>query len=300
MTTLDPVTAPAPATTTLDPTVAREAWRLAEPLHAMVYFAPEANERFEALGISPRAGYFASRGGAFGPVGPGPVTASFYNFHPRLVARYLPAVWELTDPAAVIQARLDAASAALTRGLGTETLRSDQVTEAATLIRRAAESAPAHLSGRPLYAAHTDLAWPEEPHLVLWHGQTLLREFRGDGHVAALLFAGLSGLESMVLHTASGEADERFLRTSRGWSQDEWTAAADSLRARGLLADDGLTDEGHTLRAHIEAHTDRLAAPAYEVLGVDGCQRLAELVRPLSRTLVKAGFLAGALPARSN
>ncbi|MEV4642105.1 hypothetical protein AB0J80_32630 [Actinoplanes sp. NPDC049548] len=283
--------------TTLDPAAAREAWRLAEPLHAMVYFVPEATERFEALGISARAGYFAARGGVFGPVGPAPVVATFYNFRPDLVARFLPSTWEIVSPAAAIEARLAAADAALERGLG-DTLRSDEVAEAASLARRAAESATAHLAGRPLYAAHTELEWPKEPHLVLWHAQTLLREFRGDGHVAALLLAGLSGLQSMILHTASGQASGGFLRASRGWSKEEWAAETETLRSQGLMTGDELSDEGRELRARIEAETDRLAAPAYEVLGTDGCVRLAELVRPLSRTLVKAGFLASVAPAR--
>ncbi|MEV6597665.1 hypothetical protein AB0M36_12450 [Actinoplanes sp. NPDC051346] len=284
---------------TLDPMVARDAWRFVEPLHAMVYFVPESAARFEALGISSRAGYFASRGGVFGRVGPGPVIASFYNFHPGLVARFLPEMWEKVSPAAAIEARLAAADAALERGLG-DALRGDEVAEAAALARRAAESATAFMDGRPLFAAHTELEWPKEPHLVLWHAQTLLREFRGDGHVATLLHAGLSGLESMVLHTASGEAQERFLRTSRGWSSQEWAAAGEALRSRGLMTGDALTDEGRALRARIETDTDRLATPAYEVLGVEGCVRLAALARPLSRTLVKAGFLAGALPSRPN
>ncbi|BCJ48692.1 hypothetical protein Asp14428_01670 [Actinoplanes sp. NBRC 14428] len=201
--------------TTLDPLVAREAWRLAEPLHSMVYFVPEGTENFEALGISARAGYFAARGGVFGPVGPGPVVATFYNFKPGLVARFLPAVWETTTPQAAIGARLAAADAALIRGLG-DTVRSDEMAEAARLARRAAESAAEHPAGRALYAAHAELDWPDEPHLVLWHAQTLLREFRGDGHVAALLLAEVSGLQAIILHTASGKADGGFLRASRG------------------------------------------------------------------------------------
>ncbi|PRY33309.1 SCO6745 family protein [Pseudosporangium ferrugineum] len=332
--------------TTLDPLVAREAWRLAEPLHSMVYFVPEGTENFEALGISARAGYFAARGGVFGPVGPGPVVATFYNFKPGLVARFLPAVWETTTPQAAIGARLAAADAALIRGLG-DTVRSDEMAEAARLARRAAESAAEHPAGRALYAAHAELDWPDEPHLVLWHAQTLLREFRGDGHVAALLLAEVSGLQAIILHTASGKADGGFLRASRGWSHEEWAAETENLRSRGLLApapgaggsDAGgsgaggsgaggsgaggsgaggsgagagvlssggvgrtvkaeLSDEGRALRERLETETDRLAAPAYEVLGAEGCERLAELVRPWSRTLVKAGFLAAAAPVR--
>ncbi|MEV4347565.1 hypothetical protein AB0J83_24185 [Actinoplanes sp. NPDC049596] len=271
----------------------RRAWRVTEPVHAMIYFVPEAPERYAALGAGPSEGYFASRGAVFGPTGPGVVAATFYNFNPDLIARALPAVWERATPAAMVAARLAAADAALTRGLGAETLASPEVAEAAALARRAAEAAAAWPQGRPLFAAHLALPWPDEPHLVLWHAQMLLREFRGDGHVAALLTAGISGLEALVLHVASGEMDERFLRVSRGWGRDHWAGAVETLRTRGLLDErsDELTEAGRALRAEVEATTDRLAEPAYDAIGTDACVRLAELTRPLSRTLVKAGML---------
>ena len=283
--------------TDVTPALAREAWRLAEPLHAMIYFAPEVRERFAALGVPASADYFASRGAALGPVGPTPVVATFYNFNPALVARALPAAWEIVTPAAALAARLDAADAALTRGLG-DAVGSPEVAEAAELARRAAESAGTYASGRALFAAHATLDWPRAPHLVLWHAQTLLREFRGDGHLAALLVAGVSGLQSIILHAASGKVDAGFLRASRGWSAEQWADEADVLRKRGLLAGDELSEQGRSLRDGMEADTDRLAAPAYQVLGADGAARLAELARPLSRTLVKAGFLSAAAPAR--
>ena len=274
----------------------RRAWRVTEPIHAMIFFVPEAAERYAAIGLDARDGYFASRSAAFGPAGPGVVTATFYNFDPALVARSLPAVWERVTPAAVLDARLAAVDAALTRGLGAEVLASPEVAEAAGLARRAAEAAAARPQGRPLFAAHAGLPWPDRPHLVLWHAQMLLREFRGDGHVAALLTAGVDGLDALVLHVASGEMDERFLRVSRGWRREAWAAATDGLRQRGLLDGDGLTDAGRTLRADLEAVTDRLAEPAYDAIGADACVRLAELTRPLSRTLVKAGMLNPASP----
>lgn len=278
---------------TLDPAAVRLAWRVTEPLHAMVYFVPEAEERFAAIGIPGAAGYFCSRAGALGPVGAGTVAATFYNFCPALIAAVLPAAWERATPAAAMAARLDAAGAALTRGLGKDVLDGPEVAEAARLARHAAESATPYANGRPLFAAYAELPWPEEPHLVLWHAQTVLREFRGDGHVAALLVAGVSGLESMVLHIAAGETDGRFLHRTRGWSRQEWTEATDSLRGRGLIEGDEptLTDAGRELRAGIEATTDRLGTPPYLVLGEAGCARLAALTRPLSRTIVKAGML---------
>jgi hypothetical protein len=278
---------------TLDPAAVRLAWRVTEPLHAMVYFVPEAEERFAAIGLGGGAGYFCSRAAPLGTVGPGPVTAMFYNFNPALIARMLPASWQLATPAQALAARLEGAGAALVRGLGKDVVEGLEVAEAAQLARRAAESATAWPDGRPLYAATAELPWPQEPHLVLWHAQTLLREFRGDGHVAALLTAGLSGLESMILYIAAGEADGRFLRRSRGWSRDTWAAAVDGLRRRGLIEGEepALTAAGRELRAGVEAATDRLGTAPYEVLGPDGCARLAELTRPLSRTIVKAGLL---------
>lgn len=276
----------------LDPAAVRHAWRVTEPLHAMIYFAPEAHDRYAALGIAARAGYFASRAAALGPVGPGPVVASFYSFSPVLVAAALPAVWEQVTPAAVLEARLDAADAALTRALG-DAVRGPEVAEAADLARRAAESATAYAEGRPLFAAHAALPWPRPAHLVLWQAQTLLREFRGDGHVSALLVAGLTGLDAVVLHATAGEADAGFLRRSRGWTAPQWAEATTGLRARGLLDGVGptLTGLGRAQRAWIESATDRLAAPAYATLGPDGCARLAELTRPLSRAVVGAGLL---------
>ncbi|MEV4481477.1 SCO6745 family protein [Micromonospora coxensis] len=287
----------------LDPAVVRRAWRLAEPLHAMIYFVPEAHERYAALGIPEPAGYFASRAAALGPVGPGPVVATFFNFNPDLVARVLPAAWERVTPAAVLAARLEAADAALTRALG-DAVHGPEMVEAAGLLRRAAESATAHPEGRPLFAAHAALPWPDQPHLVLWQAQTVLREFRGDGHVAALVLAELTGLEALVLHAASGEVPVRFLRRTRGWNGQQWADAVERLRGRGLIEGDEptLTDRGRAQRAWIEAATDRLATPAYLTLGADGCARLAELTRPMSRAVVDAGLLDvdNAVPSRAD
>jgi hypothetical protein len=275
-----------------DESPVRRAWRVTEPLHALIYFVPEAPERYAKLGVEPRAGYFASRGAVFGPVGPGPVAASFYVFNPDLVRRYLPATWATATPAGMLAARMDAADAALRRGLG-DAVHGPAMAEAAVLARRAAESAADRPQGRPLYAATAELPWPDEPHLQLFHAQTLLREFRGDGHVAALLTAGVSGLEAMILQVAAGQADPRFLRVSRGWSREAWAAAIEGLRGRGLVEGEAprLTVTGRQLLGGVEAETDRLTEPAYRVLGEDGCARLAELTRPMSRTVVKAGML---------
>ena len=278
----------------------RLAWRVTEPLHAMVYFVPEAPEQYAKLGLDATEGYFASRGAALGTVGPGPVIATFYNFSPRRVRRALPSAWSKATPEQLVAARLAAADAALARGLGAEVLTGPEVAEAAGLARTAALAACELPHGRTLFAAHAELPWPEQPHLVLFHAQMLLREFRGDGHVAALVAAGVSGLDAIVLHAASGTVDARFLQATRGWGREAWAAAEEDLRGRGLLGEDGLTEAGVRLRTGLEETTDRLAEPAYRVLGEDGCLRLAALTRPLSRTVVKAGLLNPALMVEAN
>ncbi|MFC4061044.1 hypothetical protein ACFOWE_22310 [Planomonospora corallina] len=271
-----------------DVQLARQAWRRLEPVHAMIYFVPEAAERYAALGLDERAGYFASRSAAFGTASPELVIATFYNFCPGLVRASLPAAWEKTTPAEVLAARYEAAGAALRRG-GVHELPA--LAETAALARRAAERACEHPQGRPLFAAHAALPWPDDPLLELWHAQTLLREFRGDGHVAALLAEGIGPLEALVLHSATGAVPAVFLKVSRAWPAQEWLAAEESLRERGLLAGDELTREGRALNRRIEERTDELAAPAYAALTGDEPARLAELARAFGRRVVDAGLL---------
>src|SRR5688500_14983556 len=190
-------------TSVLDPAMVARAHRAVEPLHSHMYFAPEHDENLGALGLKPgRMSYFAGRAAPMGAVGAGVVTATFYNFSPSLVAHMIPRAWTLASPEQVLPARLDAARGSLTRLLGAEVADSAEVAELAGLLRDAC--AVLTPEGRPLYAAHADLPWPEEPLLALWHGATLLREYRGDGHIAVLLHAGLTGLEALITHTATG------------------------------------------------------------------------------------------------
>jgi hypothetical protein len=156
----------------------------------------------------------------------------------------------------------------------------------------AAEGACEVPQGRALFAAHAALPWPDEPHLVLWHAQTLLREYRGDGHIAALLLAGVTPVEALVLHAASGAVAAESLRKTRGWSAEDWASAVESLRGRGLLdAEGGLSESGVAFRQLVEDRTDTMAAGAYTALDEVGRARLVELGAPLSRALVQAGML---------
>src|ERR1700712_4892038 len=165
------------APSVLDPAVAGRAHRAVEPLHNHVYFAPETEQHLTAVGLRPgRMCYFAGRAAPMGPVGPGVVTATFYNFSPTLVARHIPRAWTLASPEQILAARLEAARASLTRLLGgPDAVAAPEVGELAELLRDACSVLTPE--GRPLYAGHADQPWPEEPLLVLWHGASLLREY---------------------------------------------------------------------------------------------------------------------------
>lgn len=281
------------------PPLARSAHNATNVLHSLIYFAPEAEQQFTGVGLKPgQMGYFAGRAAPMGAVGSGVVTATFYNFSSRLVSLAIPEAWELASPEVVIGARFAAVDAALTRLLGQEVIASDDMVTLAALVRDAAGACTPE--GRPLYAGHADLDWPEAPHLVMWHALTLLREHRGDGHIAALTSAGLSGIEALVTHSATGKGFlAAFARASRGWSQEEWDATVGELAARGLLVDEcALTEAGQALRAQIEDDTDRMAAAPWQYLGEQRTEEVIRIGKAMSRTVLKAGAIprAGVFP----
>ncbi|MGW4703216.1 SCO6745 family protein, partial [Streptomyces sp. NPDC004285] len=197
-------------------------WHLLEPLHAVLYYAPEAFDEAAALGYATDErwpSYFAWRAAPLGPVGPVRVASAFYSFSPEMVAEHVTGAWKVAAPADVLAARLRAVDRTYRSVLGDEAVAGPELAEAAALARRAAEAA--RPEGRPLAAAQAELPWPEAPHLVLWQAATILREHRGDGHLAALLAAGLDPAESLVSFAAIGAAPEPVFE-SRGWSAAEW------------------------------------------------------------------------------
>jgi hypothetical protein len=281
----------------MDPVMARKMWRTLEPYHGMIYFTPRATEAYADIGITGRAGYFASRAAAMGAVSAEVVVATFFNFHPPLVASAIPDAWEKAAPATIVEARFEAADRALVEMLGADVVGSDEMRTAADAARRAAEACT--LEGRPLYAGHAGLDWPDPPHLVLWHAVTLLREFRGDGHVAALLVADVDGCEALVTHAAAAAADgggvtSQVLKASRAWPDDEWQAAEERLRERGWIDGDGrFTAKGEAAREQIEAATDERAMAPWKALGEDACDELRAQIRPWSRTISSSGVFSG-------
>lgn len=276
----------------VDTTTVRKLWRRLEPCHAFIYFAPEASLNYAGLGLNGQDGYFASRSAAMGAVGAEVVIATFFNFKPQLVRDALPKAWEITTPAAVLEARLDGADKALRRMLGDDISHPD-LAEAASLAHKAAETGDP--SGRPIFAAHAALPWPDEPHLELFHAITLLREHRGDAHVAALTLAGYDAVEALVTHLASGEIalPASLLQATRGWTDEEWAAGQERLRQRGHLDEAGgltLTEAGLESRNRVEDLTDAASLPPWTALTDHEADRLRDISAPFSKTIAKAMF----------
>lgn len=267
--------------------VARRMWTLYEPVHAITYFTPEPLAAFQAAGLRGFwRGYFAGRAAPLGPVDAGPVVASFYSFAPAMVTRAVPDVWQRATPEAVLRARAEGATAALARLLADQP--ADAVAEAADLLTEAAgRLEPA---GRVLGAANAALPVPDEPLTRLWQAATTLREHRGDGHVAALVAAGVGPCEVLVWRSAYDMSRE-VLQPIRGWTDEEWDDAARRLAQRGWLDANGRpTDAALAAHRDIEAATDRAAAGPWE--SVDA-ERLATLLAPM------AAACRAALPAET-
>jgi hypothetical protein len=263
-------------------------WRVLEPYHAITYFAPDTRKATDALGL--RGGwmsYFGCRAAPLGPVGAEVVSAVFYNFHPSMVARAIPDAWNFATPEQLLQARLEAVDSAVLRSMPDA---STALRRTAELARQAAELAP--LAGRPIAAANAALEWPDEPHLVLWQATTILRESRGDGHVAALVGSGLTPCQAILTISAAGGPSKAVFQLNRRWSDEEWAEAEEDLRGRGLLDADGvLTAAGRSLRQEVEDTTDRLADQGWAAFGDDNTQELDKLIRPISGAIMASGVV---------
>ncbi|MCU1367028.1 MAG: hypothetical protein JWN39_2667 [Ilumatobacteraceae bacterium] len=269
-------------------TFARDLWLRIETIHAVTYFGEETATAGKVLGLDGFwMAYFGFRAAPLGRVGAGAVEATFSNFAPSFVQRWVPAVWELSTPEACLEARLDAAVATLTR------LYPDVARVAASVspILEGAIDRGAG-AGRPLFAANRLLARSHDPARRLWQLCTCLREHRGDGHVAALTAAGIDGLEAHVLIAIEQDNSPIDLQRTRGWTAEDWDAAVERLKSRRLIAGDGgLTEAGRTLRSEVEARTDVLAGQPFLALsGAERDQLVGALV-PLARAVSGSGVI---------
>ena len=264
--------------------IARRFLATLEPITSMIFFSPEAFANYEALGLDGWSGYFCSRAAPMGPVSPDVIVATFYNFSPDIVRPNVR--WDLASPEQVLAARHDGARATLSRVLD-DGERPPKLDRAIELLRAAVEACPPH--GRPLAAAHARLPWPEDDLLSLWHGSTVLREFRGGGHVSVLVAHGVGPVEAILLHSAyiGGRLD--FLRITRQWSDDAIEAGIAGLVDRGFLTGDvKLTEGGQKYRLMLEHETDKLALAPFAALGGDRSEELLDILQPVAMRLLEA------------
>jgi hypothetical protein len=238
---------------------------------------------------------FVTRSAPMGPVPAEVVQATFFNFNPDAITPIVPAAWRIASPETILKVQAEAFSAPLASALSV--LDPNDLAEFAALSRHAAETAAQHHQGRALFAGLVSKPWPTEDHMVIWHAGKLLREHRGDGHVACLVVEGLSGIEALILHEAFDPAiPAGILQPMRRWSDKAWTEAIVDLRRRGWLTDDAkpvLSEEGRRRRQGIEDRTNELAAVAYAPSGNAGVERMITIGGLVVKALNDAGLGLG-------
>ncbi len=268
---------------------ARRLWITLEPLHAVVYFAPEVRAAGKALGLRGFWDtYFAFRAAPLGPVPAGGVVASFAGFEPAMVGKALPSAWTRASVADCLAVRASV-SAEVLRACGV----SASACAAAVELLSPVVLEP---TGRPLGMANAALPLSSDPVEALWQVATTLREHRGDGHVAALVTAGLTGLDALHLQVANGRFPEETMRAARGWSDTDWAAAGASLAERGLVGPDGLTEAGARLLESVESVTDSVAWQGGLAALGDAVEAAVEVLAPSVSAVWDAGVLPAANP----
>jgi len=262
-------------------------FELIEPIGAIPYSADEPNEAMFALGFTNYWDtYFAGRAAPLGIVPAEVVDALFYNFAPGEVARHIPNVWRTTTPEAAMAARQIGCVNALRRILG-DHIDTPAFARAAELLTKAATSAP--IEGRPMYAALCATPIPEDVVARLFHAASLLREHRGDGHIAALMVEGVGRLEAHVLVALDMNLPANKFGRIHHLPAAQLDAVIDGMRDRGLIADDGwLSQHGRAVKQRVESLTDDLAAKPYEILEPSELAELMDALEPFAALLLAA------------
>ncbi|MHB8466270.1 MAG: SCO6745 family protein [Acidimicrobiales bacterium] len=281
-------------TSTVDPALTRPALRAIETSFSAGVLVPAVREQLNAIGVEVAdvaEVNIVTRCAPMGRVNAEVVWSAFFNPSPAVIRKLIPAVWEKASPETVLATQAEAFSPLLSAAVAP--MDRGDVAELAGLARAATEAAIQCDEGRPLFAGLASLPLPADDHMMIWHAAKLLREHRGDGHIAALLVEGLGRVDALVIHAAFDGFPADMLRRSRRWSLDEWSASMDSLRERGWITENDeptLTPEGRDRRQWIEDRTDALAAAAFRPLGDAGTKRMIELGAAFTEALEAGGL----------
>ena len=258
-------------------------------VHGFIYFAPEAMSEYEALGLRDAQQYFAVRAAPYGTVDADLVMATFFNFEPGYVASGIDQVWEIASPDDIQRARMRAAGVVLRKHC--PDLADSDVAEASDIAMNMINGVG--FEGKPLAAANRSVTEPEDSVERLWQRITVLREWRGDIHVAALVAASVDAVEALILHAATGVVPKAALARSRKWSRESWQDGVDSLVSQGLInEDESFTETGQAFRDDIETRTDVACQALVDAVGEDSTKRFIELLKSIRRGLLDGGAFA--------
>lgn len=258
---------------------ARRLKRAVEPLAAGIYFAREAHEAYAALGFGPspgdndglqlpdRVAYFASRGACLGQVPGEVIAAAFGVFNPAVVVPMVDAAWKITDAPTILAAREHGARESLRRMLSPSADAPEGCARATELLRRGADAARGE--GRHLHSGLRSLGFPGDPIADLWRAADLVREHRGDSHIAAWIAHGFDATEISLITEPYMGVPMRSYSRSRAWTDADFDAALERMTSRGLFKDGELTTEGRDAREAIEVSTDLQVRYVIEAIGSD-------------------------------
>lgn len=252
-----------------------------EPLAMHAVWARRTNERLAGLGLDFLGAYVWGRAAALGEPDAGVVVSSFGVFEPGM----LTAIYEQARAACPRDALLTARTEATIESL-TDALAGEDVGPLAN--RLATAISPADVVGRPLFAGLARRPWPDDPFGRLWRACDLLREHRGDGHIAASIAAGLDPVAMNVLTELWVGMPFGTYSATRGWSAEQLSMAAGRLRADGLLDGDTLSNRGREWRDGLEATTDEIEAGVVAAVGPGFDDVIAQLDE-WSRRCIAAG-----------
>ena len=245
--------APPPLATTTG-TPARRLRDAIEPLACQSIWSEEAAERYVELGLDDWfAAYIWERTAALGTPPTALAVMAMGVWNADLIGPLFDKAIAAISQQDIVAVRLTAPGATVRRLLGDIEAEAAPVLEA---LRRGIEAADA--TARPLFAGLTAEPWPEDVAAALVHACHLLREHRGDSHLAVCALAGLDPVEMNILTALYCGHEPLTYTATRGWTQEQMTAALERLRGRGLVSGSSFSEEGLQFRHRLEDQTDAM------------------------------------------
>lgn len=250
--------APPPATT-----AARRLRDVLAPIGEHAIWSPRTNEVLDKLGLGFVPAYLWGRAVGLGDPPGEVVAAAFGVYEPRLVTAVYEHARRQCGRAGFLAAREEATIASLSDILGDV-----DVTGSVAVLRRGVEAADN--CGRALFSGLNSLDWPDDPVGQLWRACDLLREHRGDSHMAVWIAAGLGPVAvNLLTELWLGMPLGVYTAMRRGWPEADIVSAVAELEARGLVSGAEITAAGRVFRDQLEDRTDALEQPVVDAMGED-------------------------------